>query len=150
MAVTQEGAFTTPQLYIPGQRNQPFSWRVLGTWLASAVWNSAVCFYVPVWALAPAAVSSTGLMIDIWATGTLGYTLIIVTVRAAHAALSPQILVELPHYRPSMRVRHMLTRAGDWALAASLKLTKRVPMSDCLRQSQVVRKKLAPCLQSCG
>ena len=81
----QDGAFSTPQLYIPGQRNQPFSWRVLGTWLASAVWNSAVCFYVPVWALAPAAVSSTGLMIDIWATGTLGYTLIIVTVRLAHA-----------------------------------------------------------------
>jgi len=86
----QEGAFSTPQLYIPGQRNQPFSWRVLGTWLASAVWNSAVCFYVPVWALAPAAVSSTGLMIDIWATGTLGYTLIIVTVRAAHAVLPSQ------------------------------------------------------------
>ena len=83
----QEGAFSTPQLYIPGQQNQPFSWRVLSTWLASAVWNSAVCFYVPVWALAPAAVSSTGLMIDIWATGTLGYTLIIVTVCAAHAVL---------------------------------------------------------------
>ena len=81
----QEGAFSTPQLYVPGQLNLPFSWRVLGLWLAGAVWNSAVCFYVPVWALAPAAVSSSGLMIDIWATGTLGYTLIIVTVRTLHS-----------------------------------------------------------------
>ena len=81
MPSQQDGAFTTPQLYIPGQKNLPFSWRVLGVWLASAIWNSAVCFFVPVWALAPVAVSSTGLMIDIWATGTLAYTLIIVTVR---------------------------------------------------------------------
>jgi hypothetical protein len=78
-----------PQLFIPGQQNTPFSWRVLGLWLCGAIWNSLVCFYVPVWALTPVAVSSTGLMIDIWATGTLAYTLIVVTVRASPAFQDP-------------------------------------------------------------
>ena len=70
-----------PQLYIPGPRGTAFGWRVLGMWLMAALWSSVVCFYLPALALTPAAVSSTGLMIDIWATGTLAYTLIVITVR---------------------------------------------------------------------
>lgn len=72
-----------PQLYIPGPKGTAFGWRVLGMWLLAALWSSVVCFYLPVMALTPAAVSSTGLMIDIWATGTLAYTLIVVAVRPA-------------------------------------------------------------------
>ena len=69
-----------PQLYIPGPKNTAFGSRVLGMWLLAALWNSVVCFYLPVLALTPAAVSRSGLMIDIWATGTLAYTLIVVAV----------------------------------------------------------------------
>ena len=55
--------------------------RVLSLWLASAIWHSLVCFYVPTLALsAESAVNSTGQIVDIWATGTLAYTVVIVVV----------------------------------------------------------------------
>lgn len=69
-----------PQLYIPGQLNTDFGGRVLGMWLLEALWNSVVCFYLPVMVLAPVAVNREGHMVDIWATGTLAYTLIVIAV----------------------------------------------------------------------
>ena len=81
VAALQESAQMMPQLYIPGPQGTAFGWRVLGMWLLAALWSSIVCFYLPAMALTPAAVSSNGHMIDIWATGTLAYTLIIITVR---------------------------------------------------------------------
>lgn len=55
--------------------------RVLSLWVASAIWHSLVCFYVPALALsAKSAVSSAGQITDIWATGTLAYTVVIVVV----------------------------------------------------------------------
>lgn len=54
---------------------------MLSLWVASAIWHSLVCFYVPSLALsARAAVSSAGQIIDIWAAGTLAYTVVIVVV----------------------------------------------------------------------
>ena len=55
--------------------------RVLSLWVASAIWHSLVCFYVPALALsAKSAVSSAGQITDIWATSTLAYTVVIVVV----------------------------------------------------------------------
>jgi Phospholipid-translocating P-type ATPase C-terminal len=54
---------------------------VLSLWVTSAIWHSLVCFYVPALALsAKSAVSSAGQITDIWATGTLAYTVVIVVV----------------------------------------------------------------------
>lgn len=76
----QESAQIMPQLYIPGQLNTDFGGKVLGMWLLAALWNSVVCFYLPVMALTPVAVNREGHMVDIWATGTLAYTLIVIAV----------------------------------------------------------------------
>ncbi len=88
----QESLLLVPQLYAAGQRNTKFNARVLALWLLSAVWHSLVCFYLPVLALSPkAAVDSHGQTVDIWATGTLAYTLAIVVVRPDDADISNRL-----------------------------------------------------------
>lgn len=88
----QESLLSVPQLYAAGQRNTKFNARVLALWLLSAVWHSLVCFYLPVLALSPkAAVDSHGQTVDIWATGTLAYTIAIVVVRPDDADITNRL-----------------------------------------------------------
>lgn len=85
----QESLLSVPSLYQSGQRNTRFNARVLALWVASAIWHSLVCFYVPALALsARAAVSGSGQIIDIWATGTLAYTVVIVVVSSLHTPVT--------------------------------------------------------------
>jgi Phospholipid-translocating P-type ATPase C-terminal len=53
----------------------------MARWLLSALWQSVVCFFVPILAMLPGAVSADGHISDLWGTGTLGYTIIVTTVR---------------------------------------------------------------------
>ena len=71
----QESAKRLPQLYRAGQRNESFSAWVLLGWLAAALWESAVVFYVSAWTL-QAAVDRSGVLVGMWGAGTLAYTLI--------------------------------------------------------------------------
>ena len=75
-----------PQLYRPGQANASFRGRVMGLWLLSALWQSLVCFYTPMWALAPGAVDRHGGALGLWDVGTLGYTLVVVMARPLYAS----------------------------------------------------------------
>ncbi len=97
-----------PQLYRPGQANASFRLRVLALWLASALWQSLVCFYAPMWALAPGAVSRRGRALGLWDVGTLAYTLVVVMVGpgcasvrdSAHAPAAPLDTCRQPHETP--------------------------------------------------
>ncbi len=101
----QESALLMPQLYRPGQANASFRLRVLALWLASALWQSLVCFYAPMWALAPGAVSRHGRALGLWDVGTLAYTLVVVMVRPAareskHAPAAPSDTCRQLHETP--------------------------------------------------
>lgn len=54
---------------------------MLLAWLASAVWQSAAIFYVSAWAVSPAT-DRSGILLGMWASGTLAYTLVVTTVRS--------------------------------------------------------------------
>ncbi len=75
-----------PQLYRPGQANASFRGRVMVLWLLSALWQSLVCCYTPMWALAPGAVDRHGGALGLWDVGTLGYTLVVVMARPLYAS----------------------------------------------------------------
>lgn len=76
----QESARSLPQLYQESRENRCFTYTVMAGWLTSAVWESAVVFYVSVWTL-QSAVDRTGVLLGMWSAGTLAYTLVATTVR---------------------------------------------------------------------
>lgn len=49
-------------------------WVLLG-WLVSALWQSVVVFYISAWALS-LHVDASGILVGMWASGTLAYTLV--------------------------------------------------------------------------
>jgi len=112
-----------PQLYRPGQANASFRLRVLALWLASALWRSLVCFYAPMWALAPGAVSRRGRALGLWDVGTLAYTLVVVMVGpgcasvhdSEHAPAAPSDTCRQPHETPAFAADFFSTPARGMA-----------------------------------
>jgi magnesium-transporting ATPase (P-type) len=69
-----------PQLYRSGQKGELFNVKVFLVWMASSVWQSLVCFYVPVWSMAVVAIDSQGHTAGQWAVGTVACCVVIITV----------------------------------------------------------------------
>ena len=69
-----------PQLYKAGQDNAYFNVRVLSTWILTGVYQSVICFFLPVLAGHPSAVDKDGLMIGHWSLATTVYSCVIITV----------------------------------------------------------------------
>ena len=76
----QESMRMLPALYSYGRTGQGFCTRTLAAWLASALWQSAVCFWAPVFAHAHIPSTRSGRSFGLWAVGTLSYTMIVTMV----------------------------------------------------------------------
>ena len=69
-----------PQLYMAGQKNIYFNVRALAWWILTGMFQSVICFFLPILAGHPAAVNEDGHMIGHWALATTVYTCVIITV----------------------------------------------------------------------
>ena len=83
-ALLQESLRMLPTLYSFGRTGQGFCPRTLAAWLVSALWQSAVCFWAPVYAHAHIPSSRRGQSFGLWAVGTLSYTMIVTMVSSLH------------------------------------------------------------------
>ncbi|KAK3272899.1 hypothetical protein CYMTET_18832 [Cymbomonas tetramitiformis] len=78
--VSKTASLRVPGLYGAGQRNDFFKTEVLATWIGMGLFQSLICFYVPVAAMHPTSATEDGLMLGVWAIGTAAYSCIIMTV----------------------------------------------------------------------
>lgn len=74
-------ALAFPEIYSKGQRNTAYNFRVFLSWISASLWQSAVIFFVTLWAFGDGP-SSNGQMSGMWAFGTVVYSVVIVTVHA--------------------------------------------------------------------
>lgn len=79
--LTADYALAFPEIYLKGQRNSAYSFRVFASWLLSAVWQSAIVFYMSVWAFGDKA-GANGQLLGMWPFGVVVFSAIIVTVHA--------------------------------------------------------------------
>lgn len=91
--LSAEYALAFPEIYAKGQRNTAFNIRVFLSWLLSALWQSAVIFYMVYWAMADRPQSS-GREMGFWSFGTVIFTLVILVVHC-YALLYQSALTRL-------------------------------------------------------
>lgn len=72
-------ALAFPEIYSKGQRNTAYSFRVFLSWILSAIWQSAVIFFVCFWGFGDIP-QAGGQMLGMWAFGTVVFSVVIFTV----------------------------------------------------------------------
>lgn len=91
--LSAEYALAFPEIYVKGQRNSAFNIRVYMSWILSALWQSALIFYMVYWAMADQPQSS-GREMGLWSFGTVIFTLVILVVHC-YALLYQSALTRL-------------------------------------------------------
>lgn len=76
-----EYALAFPEIYAKGQRNSAFNFRIFFSWIAAAIWHSAVVFYVVYWGFGDEP-GSNGQLLGMWSFGVAVFSVVIVTVHA--------------------------------------------------------------------
>lgn len=74
-----EYALSFPEIYVKGQRNTAFNLRVFLHWMTTAIWHSALIFYMTVWGLGDQP-QGNGQHLGMWGFGTVVFTLVIIVV----------------------------------------------------------------------
>lgn len=74
-------ALAFPEIYSKGQRNTAYNFRVFMSWILSAIWQSAVIFFVCFWGFGDIP-QAGGQMLGMWAFGTVVFSVVIFTVHA--------------------------------------------------------------------
>lgn len=69
-------ALAFPEIYAKGQRNTAYNFRVFLSWVLSAVWQSAVIFFIVYWGFGDRP-SGNGQMYGMWAFGTVVFSVVI-------------------------------------------------------------------------
>ncbi|CDF35807.1 unnamed protein product [Chondrus crispus] len=77
--LTAEYALAFPEIYSKGQRNTAYNFRVFLSWILSAIWQSAVVFFVCFWGFGDIP-QAGGQMLGMWAFGTVVFSVVIFTV----------------------------------------------------------------------
>lgn len=77
--LSAEYALAFPEVYIKGQRNSAFNFRVFVSWIFSALWQSALIFYVTVWTMGGRP-QANGQHMGMWAFGTVIFTIVVVVM----------------------------------------------------------------------
>lgn len=72
-------ALAFPEIYAKGQRNSAFNFRVFLNWIISAIWQSAVIFYVCFWGFGDRP-GKDGKMLGMWPFGVVVYSVVIINV----------------------------------------------------------------------
>ena len=78
--VQDETVLNNPQLYISGQKKYHFNIRVFWGWITNAIFHSFVIFVIPTLAFEHSVVRNSGISTDLWSTGTVVYTCVILIV----------------------------------------------------------------------
>ena len=76
-----EYALAFPEIYMKGQRNSAYSFRVFMSWMLSALWQSAVIFYVCYWGFGDYP-TRNGQVLGLFAFGTVVFSVCILNVHA--------------------------------------------------------------------
>ncbi|GBG85508.1 hypothetical protein CBR_g40147 [Chara braunii] len=84
-----------PQLYRAGIKNLYFNWPVLARWLFFGVYQSLVCFFIPMKA-GWGAINADGKTFGLWDLGTMAYTGVVTTVNI-RLALAVTFLTKWHH-----------------------------------------------------
>lgn len=79
--LSAEYALSFPEIYAKGQRNTAYNFRVFFSWLLSAVWQSAITFFVVFWGFGDSP-TSNGQILGMWAFGTTVFSVVIINVHA--------------------------------------------------------------------
>ena len=74
-----EYALAFPEIYAKGQRNTAYNFRIFLSWLASALWQSAVIYFVCFWGFGDVP-SSNGQMLGMWTFGSVVFSVVIFNV----------------------------------------------------------------------
>lgn len=77
--LSAEYALAFPEIYAKGQRNTAYNFRVFFSWLMSALWQSAVIFFVCYWGFGDKP-TANGQLLGMWSFGTVVFSVVIVTV----------------------------------------------------------------------
>ncbi|CDF39281.1 unnamed protein product [Chondrus crispus] len=77
--LTAEYALAFPEMYSKGQSNTAYNFRVFLSWILSAIWQSAVVFFVCFWGFGDIP-QAGGQMLGMWAFGTVVFSVVIFTV----------------------------------------------------------------------
>lgn len=72
-------ALAFPEIYSKGQRNTAYNFRIFLSWLMSALWQSALIFFIVCWGFGDRP-GSSGQTLGMWAFGTVVFSAIVVTV----------------------------------------------------------------------
>lgn len=74
-------ALSFPEIYVKGQRNTAFNLSVFLHWIATAVWHSALVFYMTAWGVGDQA-QGNGQHLGMWSFGTIVFTLVTIVVHS--------------------------------------------------------------------
>lgn len=77
--LTADYALAFPEIYSKGQRNTAYNFRVFLSWLLSALWQSAIMFFVVYWGFGDYP-DASGETLGMWAFGTVVFSVVVVTV----------------------------------------------------------------------
>lgn len=77
--LSAEYALAFPEIYAKGQRNSAYNFRVFASWLASALWQSAVIFYICFWGFGDSP-TYNGQLLGMFPFGAVVFSAVIINV----------------------------------------------------------------------
>lgn len=79
--LTADYALAFPEIYVKGQRNTAYNFRVFLSWILSGLWQSAIIYYTVFWGFGDRP-ASNGQHYGMWAFGTVVFSAVVVNVHA--------------------------------------------------------------------